>query len=124
MIRISDRSVGVTRTGLQKLGFEPLVAEDHASFTITTICKRPDMESETELRDFLLEKHGFFVSGAGGPLAGKVLRIGHMGKASTPEYLLPFLLAIEDYVRTVKEVDLTPGLSLAGLETEPLPGRG
>jgi aspartate aminotransferase-like enzyme len=109
----------VTRMGLRNIGFEPLVAEEHASFTISTIRKREDMENEQELRDFLSKKHGYFVSGAGGPLQGNVFRIGHMGKASTPEYLFPFLLGIEDFVRTVKEVDIPAGASLIGLTEAP-----
>jgi aspartate aminotransferase-like enzyme len=114
----------VVRQGMRNLGFEPLVAEEAASFTITTVRKRDDMESDEELRDFLLNKYGFFVSGAGGVLAGNVLRIGHMGKASTPEYLLPFLLAVEDFVRTVKEIEVPVGASLIGLEKHPVPTQG
>ncbi|HMN28500.1 MAG TPA: hypothetical protein PKE45_10135 [Caldilineaceae bacterium] len=110
----------VTRQGMRNLGFEPLVAEEAASFTVTTVRKRDDMESDEELREFLLNKYGFFVSGAGGVLAGNVLRIGHMGKASTPEYLLPFLLAVEDFVRTVKEVETPVGAGLVGLEHHPI----
>src|SRR5262249_47489674 len=109
----------VTRAGLRNLGFELLVPAASASYTITTVCKRDDMENEQELRNFLAEKHGFFVSGAGGALAGKVFRIGHMGKASTPEYLFPFLLGIEDYVRHIKEVDIPAGASLVGLKEDP-----
>jgi aspartate aminotransferase-like enzyme len=110
----------VTRQGLRNIGFEMLVADEHASFTITTVRKRADMENEQELREFLAQKHGYFVSGAGGPLAGNVMRIGHMGKASTPDYLFPFLLGIEDYVRSVKEVDIPVGSSLVGLAAAPL----
>lgn len=111
----------VTRAGLRNLGFEMLVDDEHASFTVTTVRKRGDMETEAELREFLLKKHGFFVSGAGGPLAGNTLRIGHMGKASTPEYLFPFLLGFEDYLRTAKEVDVPAGASLIGLSAHPSP---
>jgi len=57
-------------------------------------------------------------------LAGQVLRVGHMGRASTPEYLFPFLLGIEDYVRSVKEVDIPVGASLAGLESAPVIPQG
>jgi aspartate aminotransferase-like enzyme len=110
----------VTRQGLRNIGFEMLVADEHASFTITTVRKRADMKNEQELREFLAQKHGYFVSGAGGPLAGNVMRIGHMGKASMPDYLFPFLLGIEDYVRSVKEVDIPVGSSLVGLAAAPL----
>lgn len=111
-----------TRHGLRNIGFEMLVDDAHASFTITTVCKHPTMENDEELRKFLLQKHGYFVSGAGGELAGKVLRIGHMGKASTPEYLIPFLLGIEDFLRSVKRVNVPVGASLIWLEKNPLPG--
>lgn len=110
----------LTRQGLRNIGFEMLVADEHASFTITTVRKRADMESDEELRKYLLDRHGFFLSGAGGPLAGNVLRVGHMGKASTPDYLFPFLLGIEDFVRSVKEVEIAPGTSLVGLARAPL----
>lgn len=111
----------VTRQGLRNLGFELLVADDAASFTITTVCKRADMATEQELRDFLSQKYGYFVSGAGGPLAGNVARIGHMGRASTPDYLFPFLLGIEDFLRSVKGVAIPVGASLEGLQQHPLP---
>lgn len=110
----------VLRTGLRNIGFEMLVRDEDASFTVTTVRKRDDMDNEQELREFLAQKHNYFVSGAGGPLAGQVLRIGHMGRASTPEYLFPFLLGIEDYVRSVKEVDIPVGTSLIGLMKAPL----
>jgi len=114
----------VVRTGLSNIGFEMLVREEDASFTVTTVRKRADMENEQELREFLAKQHGYFVSGAGGPLAGQVLRVGHMGRASTPEYLFPFLLGIEDYVRSVKEVDIPVGASLAGLASAPVVPQG
>ncbi|MFN8494869.1 MAG: alanine--glyoxylate aminotransferase family protein [Caldilineaceae bacterium] len=110
----------VLRTGLRAIGFEMLVRDEDASFTVTTVRKRPDMENELEMREFMAQKHHYFMSGAGGPLAGQVTRIGHMGRASTPEYLFPFLLGIEDYVRSVKEVDVPVGASLIGLETAPV----
>ncbi|MCX6044959.1 MAG: alanine--glyoxylate aminotransferase family protein [Chloroflexi bacterium] len=110
----------VLRTGLRNIGFEMLVRDEDASFTVTTVRKRADMDNEQELREFLAQKHNYFVSGAGGPLAGQVMRIGHMGRASTPEYLFPFLLGIEDYVRSVKEVDIPVGTSLIGLATAPV----
>ena len=110
----------ILRAGLRNIGFEMLVRDEEASFTVTTVRKRADMENEQELRDFMAEKHHYFMSGAGGPLAGQVMRIGHMGRASTPEYLIPFLLGIEDYVRTVKEVDIPVGASLIGLATAPM----
>ena len=63
----------------------------------------------------LAAKHGYTVSGTWGKLTGEAFRISHMGQSSSPEYLYPFLLGIEDFVRSVKEVDVPVGASLVGL---------
>jgi len=82
------------------------------------------MEHEQEVRDFLALKHGYTVSGTWGQLTGEAFRVSHMGQSCSPEYLIPFLLGIEDFVRTVKEVDVPVGASLDGL-TYPYPnGQG
>lgn len=105
----------VVRAGLRNIGFEMLVRDEDASFTVTAVCKRADMEHEQEVRDFLDAKHGYTVSGTWGKLTGEAFRISHMGQSSSPEYLYPFLLGIEDFVRSVKEVDIPVGSSLVGL---------
>lgn len=106
----------VLRAGLRNLGFEMLVCDADASYTVTTFHKRADMENEMELRQFLLEEHGYLISSAWGPLAGQVHRVGHMGRASTPDYLIPCLVGIEDFVRRVKGIPVPAGASLVGLE--------
>ncbi len=111
----------VVRAGLRNIGFEMLVRDEDASFTVTAVCKRADMEHEQEVRDFLDAKHGYTVSGTWGKLTGEAFRISHMGQSSSPEYLYPFLLGIEDFVRSVKEVDIPVGSSLVGLSTMPRP---
>ncbi len=103
------------RTGLRNIGFEMLVDDADASPTVTTVCKRDEMEHEQELRDYLSEHHNYTVSGTWGDLTGKAFRVAHMGKASSPEYLIPFLLGIEEYVREELEVDVPMGASLVGL---------
>ncbi|MCX6048264.1 MAG: alanine--glyoxylate aminotransferase family protein [Chloroflexi bacterium] len=105
----------VVRAGLRNIGFEMLVRDEDASFTVTAVCKRADMDHEQEVRDFLDAKHGYTVSGTWGKLTGEAFRISHMGQSSSPEYLYPFLLGIEDFVRSVKEVDIPVGSSLVGL---------
>ena len=109
----------VVRTGLRNIGFEMLTSDEDASFTVTAVRKRPDMEHEQEVRDFLAVKHGYTVSGTWGKLTGEAFRISHMGQSSSPEYLYPFLLGIEDFVRSVKEVDIPVGASLIGLAELP-----
>jgi len=105
----------VVRAGLREIGFEPIVPDDEASFTVTTFWIRDDMRNRLELRDFMLQKHGFLLATAMGEFALRVLRIGHMGKSGTRDYIVPCLLGMEDFVRTMKKVPLPHGVSLVGL---------
>jgi aspartate aminotransferase-like enzyme len=107
------------RTGLRNIGFEMLAPDDVASFTVTAVCKHPSMAHEQEVRDFLAAKHNFTVSGTWGKTAGQAFRVSHMGRAGSKEYLLPFLLGIEDFLRTEKGIDVPVGASLVGMA---LPG--
>jgi aspartate aminotransferase-like enzyme len=108
----------VLRSGLRAIGFEMLAADAIASPTVTTVYKRPEMESIDELRDYLLDVHNILIATGGGPLAGQIARISHMGKASTHEYLTSLLLAVEAFLRDVKGVDVPVGTSLVGLKGE------
>jgi alanine-glyoxylate transaminase/serine-glyoxylate transaminase/serine-pyruvate transaminase len=75
------------RRELADLGFAPLAADNIASPTITCVYKHPEMDSIEELRDYLLAEHNILVATGGGPLTGQIARIGHMGKASTDDYV-------------------------------------
>ena len=105
----------VTRAGLRNLGFEMLVRDEDASPTVTTFVIREDMASSQALQRYMAEQQGFLLSTSIGPLSERVLRFGHMGKASTREYLLPCLMGIEEFVRSVQGVDVPVGASLVGL---------
>lgn len=107
------------RVGLRNIGFAMLAADDVASFTVSAICKHASMAHEQEVRDYLAAKHNFLVSGTWGKIGGKAFRVSHMGRSSSNEYLIPFLLGIEDFLRTEKGIDVPLGASLVGLE---LPG--
>lgn len=107
----------VVRTGLRETGFEPVVPDEIASYTVTTFWVRDDMKNRLELRDFMMQKHGFLLATAMGEFAHRVLRIGHMGKAGTRDYIVPCLLGLEDFVRTKKKVNLAHGASLVGLNS-------
>ena len=108
----------VVRTGLAAIGFASLAPDAVASPTVSTICKRADMENIEELRDYLRDQHNSLISTSGGLLMGQVARISHMGKAGTQEYVVPLLLAVEDFVRVKKGVAVPVGASLVGLEAE------
>ena len=104
------------RAGLRNIGFTMLAADEVASFTVSAVCKHPTMAHEQEVRDYLAAKHNFTVSGTWGQTAGEAFRVSHMGRSSTKEYLLPFLLGIEDFLREEKGVDVPVGASLVGVE--------
>ncbi|MBX3015694.1 MAG: alanine--glyoxylate aminotransferase family protein [Caldilineaceae bacterium] len=107
------------RTGLSAIGFPMLTADQVASFTVSAVCKHPSMEHEQEVRDYLAAKHNFLVSGTWGKIGGKAFRVSHMGRSGSKEYLIPFLLGIEEFLRTEKGIAVPLGASLVGLE---LPG--
>lgn len=108
----------VVRTGLANIGFELVAADDVASPTITTVSMPGEVKHVNGLRDYLLAEHNLMISTSGGPLAGTVARIGHMGRAGTREYLLPLLLGIEEFLRREVGVSVPVGASLVGLEAE------
>lgn len=104
------------RQGLRALECHPVVADDAASYTVSTFNIHEEMESAGELRSYLIKNHGIMVASAMGSYAGRVLRAGHMGKAGSREYIEPFLLGVEDCLRSVYKKDIPHGLSLAGLD--------
>jgi aspartate aminotransferase-like enzyme len=105
----------VVRAGLRNIGFEMLAEDEVASFTVTTVCKRHDMADVMGLQEYMFERHGFLLATVMGPLADGALRISHMGQAGSRDYLVPCLLGIEDFVRSIKGVDIPHGASLIGL---------
>lgn len=109
---------GVVRTGLKTLGFELVVPDDVASYTVTTFRTREDMRNKLELRDYLLQEQGILIATGIGQFARNVLRIGHMGRAGTRDYLVPCLLGLEEFVRSVKGEEIPHGCSLIGMKDQ------
>ena len=105
----------MVRAGLRAVGCAPIVADAAASYTVTTFRVHQDVSEAAELRTYLLRNHGFLTAQAMGEFARDSLRVGHMGKAGSREYIEPFLLGMEEFFRTVKGHDLARGCSLEGL---------
>ena len=91
------RAADTVRRGLGAMGFEMLVEGPFASPIATAVKGRPEFEVGA-LMAYLAREHGILVSGGLGPLAGKIFRVGHMGKASTQPYLELFLCAVEAFL--------------------------
>lgn len=79
---------------MAKRGFEPLVAEGSRLHPLTTF-RIPEGLDEAALRKRLLTEHRIEVGGGLGPLAGKIWRIGLMGKNATRETVDRFLSAFD-----------------------------
>ncbi|HSB65486.1 MAG TPA: alanine--glyoxylate aminotransferase family protein [Anaerolineales bacterium] len=101
------------RTGLRHLGFEMFVDDAYASPIVTGVSRRPEFELD-EMSRWLVEQRDIAIGGGLGELSGKMFRVGHLGKASTREYLVDFLFAIEEFLR-LKGFPIPPGAGLAGL---------
>jgi alanine-glyoxylate transaminase/serine-glyoxylate transaminase/serine-pyruvate transaminase len=107
------RAARAVRGGLEAVGFEMEVEEAFASPIATAVKGRPEFRVR-ELIEYLAETHGLLISGGLGPLAGKIFRVGHMGKAASRPYLMEFLFAVESFLR-LRGLDVPVGASLAGM---------
>jgi alanine-glyoxylate transaminase / serine-glyoxylate transaminase / serine-pyruvate transaminase len=107
------RASQVIREGLRSLGYEMFVKDEYASPIVTGVCRRPEFELN-ELTAWLVAQREIAVGGGLGELSGKMIRVGHLGKAATREYLIDFLFAMEEFLR-YKGISITAGSSLSGL---------
>jgi aspartate aminotransferase-like enzyme len=109
------RASRIVRAGLRNAGFEMFVPDEYASPVVTAVKARPEFEV-AELSQWLEKERGLAVGGALGELAGKIFRVGHLGKAASREYLLDFLVAVEEFLR-YKGIRVPVGAALIGLST-------
>ncbi len=104
------------RAGLVALGFSLFVEEaTYASPLATAFEMREGVDAEA-LKPWLVEHAGIVISGGIGELRGRILRVGHMGLARKRDYVVAFLLAVEDYLRIELGLALPAGQSLAMLD--------
>jgi pyridoxamine---pyruvate transaminase len=74
------------RAGLRAGGVGLWAASEECAAACVTAIRVPDGIDEAALRALVRDRYGVVMSGAQGPLIGKVVRIGHMGIASTSLY--------------------------------------
>jgi len=92
------KAAEMTRVGLTDMGFEMFVEGPHASPLITAAKGRPDI-SIAEMARFLKDEWGILIGGGLDELAGKIFRVGHMGRAISPEYVEAFLSGVKDFIQ-------------------------
>ncbi len=102
------------RKGLHNLGFEMFADDAYASPLVMAVKAMPDIPV-TEMIKFLKDEHGIMISGGLDELAGKIFRVGNMGRAASRDYILSFLFGVEDFLRR-KGLDVAVGQSLAGMD--------
>ncbi len=82
------------RAAMRAMGLPLFVEDDCASKTLTAVCL-PEGIDGAELRQRIEENHDILLAGGLGAMANTVIRIGHMSRTASPEYLLPTIEAIE-----------------------------
>lgn len=96
IVRTREASLRV-RSRLRELGFEMFVDDEYASPITTAVRARPDLPV-ADLIAALRDGYGIYISGGLDSLAGKIFRIGHMGRAIEPEETELLLGAIGELV--------------------------
>ena len=114
------RTVGrAYREALRALGFTTVPQEEDASDTVTAARPPEDIEA-TALQDGLREKFDIVVSGGLTELAGKILRIGHMGPTANPDDLLTITQALGSLMKSSEHGDAEKALEVATSMTKSL----
>lgn len=88
----------IVRMGLRDMGFEMFVPDAYAAPMVTGVNARPEFGVDDYIR-WLAEEHRIAISGGLADLAGKIFRVGHLGKAASAEYVADYLAATEAFLR-------------------------
>lgn len=89
------------RRGVEALGLKLWPAREEIAATCVTAVAMPDGISDRDLRGTMRDRYGMMVSGGYGDLAGKLVRLGHMGLVAHPAYLAAQLAILE---RSLKDL--------------------
>lgn len=81
------------RNGLKSAGIKLFADEKFASNTVTPFLV-PDGINAQESQKFIEKEFGIMISHGQDKLAGKILRVGHMGITADKKYIMPTLAAI------------------------------
>lgn len=106
------RASQAVRRGLANIGYEMFVPEEYAAPIVTAVKARPEFEVG-ELSNWLVNERNMAMGGGLATLAGKIFRVGHLGRAAEHDYVIDFLSANEDFLRR-KGFDIPLGAAVAG----------
>jgi alanine-glyoxylate transaminase/serine-glyoxylate transaminase/serine-pyruvate transaminase len=85
------------RQGVRDLGLQVLGADEEASGIVTVVLP-PDGHTESEFISFLCDDYGIQVAGGLGKLAGKAIRVGHMGPGAKMTKIMPVLYGLKQWL--------------------------
>jgi aspartate aminotransferase-like enzyme len=97
------RLADATAAGLRALGFTLFAAEGYRSPTVTGAVPPPGLEVGA-LRRVLRERYGVVIAGGQGKMAGRMVRVGHLGCVSDGD-VVQVLWAME---RALEDLDVAP----------------
>ena len=83
------------RAGMKALGLELWAAREEIAATCCTAVKVPAGLTDARIRGTLRDRYGVMISGGYGELAGKLFRLGHMGKVAHPTILAGQIAMLE-----------------------------
>ena len=85
------------RSGLQRLGFRLFTEEGYSAPLVTAVYALPGMDV-SDLQRYMMKEHQIMFAGGLDELAGKIFRVGHIGKAASDEYTHAFLAGVKAYL--------------------------
>lgn len=97
------RLARATQAGLQALGFQLYAKDGYRSNTVTSAVPPPGLDVAA-FRKVLDSKHGVVIAGGQGKMAGKMIRVGHLGAVAEGD-VVQVLWAIE---QALEELDIAP----------------
>jgi aspartate aminotransferase-like enzyme len=101
------RLARATQAGLQALDFQLFAADGYRSHTVTAAAA-PGVDVNA-LRKLLNDRYGVVIAGGQGKMAGKMIRVGHLGAVSEGD-IVQVLWALEE---ALEELDWAPATGRA-----------
>ncbi|HEY3523081.1 MAG TPA: alanine--glyoxylate aminotransferase family protein [Candidatus Limnocylindrales bacterium] len=109
-----------TQAGLEALGFRLLADSEHRSHTVTAAWIPDDVDWKSFNAD--LKRRKLVVAGGQGQLAGRILRIGHLGTVTLDEIL--GAIGVLEEVSLLQGRDVVPGAGVAAAQRAGLEALG
>lgn len=97
------RLARATQAGLEALGFQPFARDGYRSNTVTSALPPPGTDVNA-LRRLLDTRYGVVIAGGQGKMAGKMVRVGHLGACDEGD-VVQVIWALE---QALEELDVAP----------------